>query len=249
MPFLFDRSTRRGRTLLLLCGFASGMVLTYFLSVHFAVGELATVQNRLKGAEKELKVLARKLRDSQAREQVAQQHVAVTQRANRLLQEEETTRQEELQRLQNELDFYRRLAGTSGSQPGLAVYHLELKPTASTRVHRFVLTLTQNLQRSAITTGTVQIALEGTLGDRQQTLSWAEITDGDVPVPSFRFKYFQQIEGYLAIPESFHPGQLVVTLHAKGLKKPVSRGFSWDRLASREASESVSESGSGRTGH
>lgn len=249
MPSLFDKSTRHGRALLLLCGFGGGMVLSYFLSVHFAVGELASVKNRLKVAEKELKVLTRKLQDSQAREQVAQQHAEVTQRANRLLQGEETTRQEELQRLQSELDFYRRLAGASGSQPGLSVYHLELKPTDSTRVYRFILTLTQNLQRSAITTGTIQIALEGTLGDRQKTLSWPEITDGEVPVPSFRFKYFQQIEGYLAIPESFHPGQLVVTLHAKGVAKPVSRGFNWYRLATREPSESVSESGSGPPGH
>ena len=160
-------------------------------------------------------------------------------RANQLLREEESNRQAEINRLQGELDFYQRLAGTSGAQDGLAVYHLELGPTGSERVYHFVLTLTQNLRRSAIISGTVRLDLEGTLDDRPLSLPWAKVTDGSQPAPTFRFKYFQQLEGYLALPEDFRPSRLQVTLEAKGQSKPVNRSFDWNALTAAASSSSA----------
>ena len=232
MSFSLARLSRRHQLILLVLVVAIGVAAVHWLSLRFAVPQLAASENRVKVLHKELKAVTRKLETSRAREKVAEQNAEVMRQANQLLRQQETAHQEQLHRLQSELDFYRRLAGTSGSQSGLAVYHLDLKPTGSERVYRYILTLTQNLQRSAITTGNVRIALEGTLEDRPVTLPWARITEAGTPQPSFRFKYFEQIEGYLVIPAAFHPGRLLVTLDAKGQKKPVSRGFNWNRLVS-----------------
>jgi len=167
---------------------------------------------------------------AQARLTVLERETEVVRKANRLLREEESQRQAELNLLQAELDFYRRLAGTGGEQTGLAVYEAELSATDSPMVFQYVLTLTQNIRRASIISGKLKLDVEGTLDDRPVTLFWSQLSNGTTAEPSFRFKYFQQFEGYLTLPEGFSPTRLVVTLDVKDQRKPVSRTFDWKKL-------------------
>lgn len=179
---------------------------------------------------RELASVKESLDRTRARLAVAEREAGVLRQANRLLREQETERQAEMNTLQSELDFYRRLAGTGGEQSGLDVYRAELVPTGSERVFQFVLTLTQNIRRASIITGRARIDVEGTLTDRPVTLYWSQLGDADTPEPAFRFKYFQQLEGYLALPEDFLPTRLIVTLEAKDQRNPVQRSYEWDSL-------------------
>jgi hypothetical protein len=183
---------------------------------RFLAGELTSMKERLERAQARLAVLERE--------------TDVLRQANGLLRERESEHQAELNTLQSELDFYRRLTGTGGEQTGLDVYRAELVATGSARVFQFVLTLTQNIRRASIILGRARIDVEGTLGDRPVTLRWSQLGEGETPEPAFRFKYFQQLEGYLALPEGFLPTRLVVTLEAKGQRNPVQRSFEWDSL-------------------
>jgi hypothetical protein len=179
---------------------------------------------------KELAVLSGRYKRNQARLTVVEREAEVFRGANRLLRSKESERQAELNRMQSELDFFRRLAGTSGAQTGLAVYAAELITTDSDRVFQFILTLTQNIRRASIINGRAHINLEGTLNDQPVTLNWSQLTDGATPEPSFRFKYFQQMEGYLATPEQFSPTRLRVMLEVEGQREPVVHAFNWAEL-------------------
>jgi len=106
----------------------------------------------------------------------------------------------------------------------------EPNPGSISRVFQFILTLTQNIRRAAIITGRARMDVEGTLEDRPVTLYWSQVSDGETPEPSFRFKYFQQLEGYLTLPEGFSPTRLLITLEAKGLRTPVTRNYDWNEL-------------------
>jgi hypothetical protein len=132
--------------------------------------------------------------------------------------------------MQSELDFFRRLAGTSGTQTGLAVYAAEIITTDSDRVFQFILTLTQNIRMASVISGRSRINVEGILDDLPVTLNWSQVTDGSTPEPSFRFKYFQQMEGYLVMPEKFSPTRLRVMLEVEGQRKPVVHVFNWAEL-------------------
>lgn len=200
------------------------------LTLSRAAPELSAAKTRIKTQQGEIRSLTSRLEASQVRQQVAEQEARVMRQANQMLREDESNRHAELNRLQTELDFFQRLAGTSGTQSGLAIYHLELSPTGSGRVFRFVLTLTQNLRRSAVISGNVRFDLEGTLEDRPLSLPWSRLTDDSQPEPVFRFKYFQQLDGYLALPERFKPSHLLVSLEVKGQSKPVRRSFDWKEL-------------------
>jgi len=221
-------------------GFIEALVVTVAVAAAllFVTWQLAStpvetgtedLQRNLDFVSSELQTLKRKLDRAQAREAVLQRETDVLRQANRLLREQETQRQAELNTLQAELDFYRRLAGTGGAQTGLDVYRAELLSTGSDRVFQYALTLTQNIRRASIISGRAQIDVEGTLEDRPVTLHWSQI-GGDEPEPAFRFKYFQQLEGYLALPQAFQPLRMVITLQAKGSRDPVQRSYDWSLL-------------------
>lgn len=179
---------------------------------------------------RELNVLAENRAQNQARLAVLEREVEVVRKANRLLREDETDRQAEINQLQRELDFFSRLAGTGGEQSGLGVYQVELSRTDSPMVFRFILTLTQNIRRASIVSGKASLDIEGTLADRAVTLYWAQLTEDATPNTDFRFKYFQQLEGYLMLPESFNPTRLVVSLDVKDQRKPLTHTFDWQSL-------------------
>lgn len=185
-------------------------------------------QNRF--LRQELDLLAERNANSQARLAVLEQETEVVRKANRLLREEEAGRQAEINRLRTELDFYSRLAGTGGEQTGLAVYQVELTRTDSPLVFRFILTLTQNIRRASIISGKASLDVEGTLENRPVTLYWSQLTEGTTVDNAFRFKYFQQLEGYLTLPESFSPNRLIVSLDVKGQRKSLTSGFDWQDL-------------------
>ena len=184
--------------------------------VDFLTGELATMKERLDRI--------------QARHAVLERETDVLRQANRILREAESARQAELNQQQSELDFFRRLAGTGGEQSGLDIYHVEILPTGSSQVFQFILTLTQNIRRASIIDGHARMDVEGTQDDRPVTLYWSRLNDGNVPEPAFRFKYFQQLEGYLTLPEGFQPTRLRITLDAGQRRKPVQHSYNWEEL-------------------
>lgn len=223
------RSARIGVITIALLGLVYGV---YTLTLHRAAPDLVRAKARIKTQRAEILSLTSRLEDSTLQQKVAEREADVIRRANQLLRTEESERQAEINRLQGELEFYQRLAGTSGTQSGLAVYHLELSSTGSERVFRYMLTLTQNLRRSAIISGSIRMEIEGTRDDQPVTLPWSQLKGNNGASPEFRFKYFQQLEGYIEIPEDFKPARLQVTLDTKGQGIPISRGFDWSDLMS-----------------
>ncbi len=206
------------------------MIIVYQLASSRIEPDAEELEAQVAFLGKELATLSGSYERKQARLVVVEREAEVFREANRLLRSKEGAHQSELNRMQAELDFYRRLAGTSGTQTGLAVYAVELVATDSDRVFQFLLTLTQNIRRASVISGRARINVEGTLDDQPVTLNWSQVSDGSTPEPSFRFKYFQQIEGYLAMPHMFSPTRLRVILEVEGRDKLVLHAFNWADL-------------------
>lgn len=210
------------------------LFVTWQIASRPVTPEAARLQQDVDFLSSELAALKDRMSRIQARNAVLERETDVLRQANRLLREQESSRQATLNQQQSELDFFRRLAGTGGAQTGLDVYHVDIIPTASDRVFQFVLTLTQNIRRASIISGRVRIDIEGTVEDRPVTLYWSRISDGDTPEPSFRFKYFQQLEGYLTLPAGFEPTRLKLTLEPASNRRAVLRNYEWQELTSGE---------------
>ena len=155
----------------------------------------------------------------------------VTELANQELREQLVEMQGQMTRLTDEVGFYQRLIGAGGGNRGLAVHDLQLERTSSSRVYRFVLTLSQNLKKADQVAGRLELAVEGVRADQAAALDSAKLgvrMDGESS--EFAFKYFQQIGGSFELPADFHPHRVIVSLHPDGEGPEVAQSFDWADL-------------------
>jgi hypothetical protein len=203
----------------------ASVIAAWTIATRLAVPGLARVKD-------ELAVTAR--RADQAEELVGQlrQNVATLRRsdqisrsANTELQAALAEREEEVSGLRADVAFYERLVGATGQRRGLAV-HEALFAQEAGGSWRYTITVTQNLNRGAISKGEARMSVEGVSGGRLRTLSWDELLQKpNSPGQPFSFRYFQQLEGSIALPADFTPQRVRVQLRSGG--STVDQAFDW----------------------
>jgi hypothetical protein len=208
----------------------------FYIARYVVADELIYANDHITALESDLGEALEALASEQARSAVMEREIDVLRRANALLRESEGARQDEIAELRADLAFYRRLGGASGSQAPLAVHYLELQPTQSPQVYRLIFTLTQNLRWAAVISGRVELGLDGIQDGSARHLGGEQLLPEAAQPVEFRFKYFQQLERLLTLPEGFEPSRLTIRLVAAGLNQPVERAGDWSGLFNREAS-------------
>ncbi|TYT27608.1 hypothetical protein FZO89_11830 [Luteimonas viscosa] len=160
--------------------------------------QLAAGQARIEALEQEVATLTRS--DQISRE------------ANRDLQGTLAERDEEISALRADVAFYERFVGSTAQRRGLAVHELVLTPQTDQAWH-YTVTLTQNLNRGAVSSGRLVLAVEGTRDGQLEQLDWAALRQQpDAPGVEYSFKYFQQVEGEIVLPPGFQPLRISVRL-------------------------------------
>ena len=146
--------------------------------------------------------------------------------ANGALQKTLAEREEEIAGLRADVAFYERLVGATEQRRGLSVHALHLVPQAADVWH-FTSTLTQNLNRGAISEGALSLAIEGTQGGALRQFEWGALRQrpGADGVP-YSFKYFQQVNGEVFLPKGFTPTRVVVRLQPRG-GSAIEQAYPW----------------------
>lgn len=196
----------------------------------FVADELVEANNHIRMLEQDLLLARDQLARENVRATVAGHEANVVRQANELLRQSERERQDEIAALQADLAFYRRLGGANGSQAPLAVHYLELQATNSPRVFRIIFTLTQNLRWAAVISGRVELGVDGILDGTAQTINEDSLLAESAEPLKFRFKYFQQIERLVTLPEGFVPNRLSIRLKSASLRSPVEQSMDWEGL-------------------
>ncbi|MBA3487442.1 MAG: hypothetical protein H0T88_09690 [Lysobacter sp.] len=152
--------------------------------------------------------------------------------ANRDLQGTLAERDEELAGLRADVAFYERLVGTTAPRRGLTAHTLQIQPQetqpTSDSAWHFTSTLTQNLNRGAVSAGRLTLRVEGTSNGKLQMLDWSALRrQPDAPAVAYSFKYFQQVEGDIFLPPQFTPTRLTVRLQPQS-GPAVEQSFTWD---------------------
>jgi hypothetical protein len=152
----------------------------------------------------------------------------VSRAANQQLQQSVREREEEIAALRSDVAFYERLVGGSAQRKGLAVHALALAPGSAGDLH-YALTLTQTLKRSGLTEGAVTLEIDGITNGKLATLDWPALRQGTDSSPqAFSFRYFQQLEGSIMLPQNFTPHRVKVQVQAGG--NSVDRVFPWQEV-------------------
>jgi len=133
--------------------------------------------------------------------------------------------------INEELGFYRGLMAPSEIEKGLRIEKLSLEESIDAGYVEFRLMLTQIADRRDWVQGKVSIDVIGQAEGKEQVLSLTDFgLDAAYPF-SFRFRYFQDFTGVLAMPPAFKPQEILVTAESSGKKgKRLQRRFSWNDL-------------------
>ena len=209
----------------------------FYFSKTFVVDELIDANEHIEVLQQDLQSALELLDAEKIRSTVAAREADVVRRANALLRASERGRQDVIASLQADLAFYRRLGGANGSQAPLAVHYLELRTTQSPRVYKIIFTLTQNLRWAAVISGQIQLGVDGIHNGVAEHLTEEQLLAESAEPLSFQFKYFQQFEHLITLPENFEASQLTIRLKSGSLRTPVEQSMEWQNLFNRDASK------------
>jgi len=210
---------------LVLLAWLGSLVAVGVWSARRAVPELGQVRQ-------ELELTARRANEAEALVRKLRQNVATLRRsdqisraANAELQASLAEREEEISGLRADVAFYERLVGATGQRRGLSVHEAVFRPEAG-GAWRYTVTLTQNLNRGAISKGEARLTVEGVKDGRLLSLPWEQLVQKPgAPGQPFSFRYFQQLEGSIMLPDGFTPQRVRVQLRADG--NTVDQAFPW----------------------
>ena len=151
----------------------------------------------------------------------------ISREANRDLQGTLAERDEEIAGLRADIAFYERFVGATAQRHGLSVHELQLTPQRDPQLWHFVATLTQNLNRGAVSKGRLLLSLEVSEGGKLRRLDWGSLRQQPAaPGVEYSFKYFQQVEGDIVLPAGVKPIRVLVRLvPASG--SALERSFTW----------------------
>lgn len=208
----------RARALLVLIalGWIGSLWLVWDLTRRHAVPGLQLTETLLKTTQLELIELQDRVERLRQRNAVARRSDEVSRSANQALQQTLAERDEEIAALRADVGFYERLVGGSAQRQGLAVHSLSLIP-AGDGAWSYTLTLTQNLKKASVSKGDITLRVDGVKEGKLSTLDWDDLVQTSQAAPqSFSFRYFQQLEGSVMLPEGFTPHRVRVQLKTDG---------------------------------
>jgi hypothetical protein len=163
--------------------------------------------------------------ESQNQSLVQQQQTANTTVA--ALKQAMASRDAEMQTLKQEQAFYAKLIGIDGSRSGLGVHSIALAPVKNTNAWNFTVTLVNTAENADSARGKLTVAVEGVQNGKLTTLDWAHLSgSASKDGMPFAFKFFQQVQGSLALPKGFVPNRIAVTLQPEG-GTSVTRRLDW----------------------
>lgn len=134
--------------------------------------------------------------------------------------------------LQSDLTFYKNIMAPSETSKGLQVDSFSLAPTRNPDSYDFKLVLTQVGNNKSYISGLVAVNIIGLRDDEKEIIALRDLSEdiADLGV-RFRFRYFQDVEGLLKLPEEFEPLEIQVVAQAEGKKSSqAERTFNWDDL-------------------
>ncbi len=137
--------------------------------------------------------------------------------------------QAKIQEQQDAIAFYRGIVSPADGKPGLRVQDLKLTRGAAEREFNLRLVLVQAMKHDRKVSGNVALTVEGSEGGQAKTYALAELLppDADRAWP-FSFRYFQDFDRQLVLPDGFTPERIRVEVRSKTRSiSSIEESFAW----------------------
>jgi hypothetical protein len=219
------RSHLRGWLVLGAGAWLATLAATWWLASQRAAPTLRTVTTELGDRSEALAEQQATLRDLRQQVATLKRSDQISRNANTELQSTLADREEQISGLRADVDFYERLVGSTGQRQGLRVHGASFEPEAGGTWH-YTVTLTQNLNRGAVSKGQMRLVVDGVRAGKLATVKWDELLQTpNAPGKPFSFRYFQQLEDSVMLPPGFTPQRVRVSLTGAG--PAVDQSFPW----------------------
>lgn len=124
-----------------------------------------------------------------------------------------------------ELAFYRGIVSPADGTAGLRVQRVLVQPAAEPQRYRLRIVLIQAARQDAVVTGNVEITLDGLRAGQPTSLPLGEL-GRDRPLP-YSFRYFEEVETEVQVPEDFVPARVQIEVRPRGADAPVRASYPW----------------------
>lgn len=134
--------------------------------------------------------------------------------------------------LQSDLTFYKNIMAPSETSKGLQVDNVSLLQSRDQGRYDFKLVLTQMGNNKSHISGLVAVNVIGMSNEEKEVIALRDLSEDitDLGV-KFRFRYFQDVEASLKLPEGFEPLEIQVVAQAEGRKaSQAERTFNWNDI-------------------
>jgi hypothetical protein len=127
-----------------------------------------------------------------------------------------------------QLTFYRGIVSPEDGIGGLRIQRFQVLPGAGDHHYRLRLVLVQSMRQESVVSGSVSVQFEGVRDNRRVQLALSDAgattrADGQLP---FQFRYFQNLEQDIVLPDDFEPRAVNVEVRSAKLA-PVRESYPW----------------------
>ncbi len=213
-------------------GLVCGLIVVW---VAYQLGQIRAGYNGLE-ASRRYAALEERLEGTREQNDELHRKIAILETGNKIDEEAYSQVEQRMIGLQNEilvqqedLAFYRGIV--ADQQAGLRVQDLEMLAGSDKSSFSLRLVLAQAMRASQRISGSVDLQVEGVRDGQPLTLGLTELgvnAEQRKAMAGFAFRYFQNLEADLILPEGFTPERVIVKLRPKGKRaKSVEKTFDW----------------------
>ena len=139
-----------------------------------------------------------------------------------------TAMEAEMLELREELGFYRSIVSPSKMDPGLHVQNFQIERGEAPGEYHYKLVLTLVRGNNRVARGGVDLRVVGVADGETRSLTLGEMDSGATEL-KFSFKYFQSIEGTLALPAGFEPSKVELKVDASDRRlDDIEASYDWN---------------------
>ncbi len=209
--------------------FIVAVIGSFFIGRYYSVGgngDVVAEYEELKQQYNEKLAQSVKLEQQIANLKLATE---VDRKANEEVRSKVVELETQLADLEQDNTFYRSLMRPDPSDKGLVVDAPSVVQTRSAGVYKYNLVIKQIVAQHRKISGYATFELLGKQGDKNRKLALKDISESiSVEKIKLSFKYFQRIEGEMALPEGFIPERIDLKVVVQRPKKAVvDKKFGW----------------------
>ena len=203
----------------------------------YELGQISGGHNRLE-AISDRRALKRELAEVQQDNTGLRERLALLETAEKIDREAYRRVEEEIRELQQkivdqeeDLDFYRGIVSPVDRRPGLRIQDFRVSPVENLdRSFQLQLLLAQALRNDRTIKGHVEFKVAGIRNGKPDMMQLSDLASGEKSRNrlAFSFRYFQDLEADITLPEDFTPGRVIVRVLPSGSgSSKIEQEYDW----------------------